>query len=45
VESALFKRGCVRIVGEHATAKSPRERALAFSMAGLGMDLVHVFRT
>jgi hypothetical protein len=31
VERALFKRGCVRIVGEHATAKSPRERALAFS--------------
>jgi hypothetical protein len=33
VERALFKRGCVcvRIVGEHATALSPREGALAFS--------------
>jgi hypothetical protein len=31
VERALFKRGCVRIVGEHATAKSPREKVLAFS--------------
>jgi hypothetical protein len=30
VERVLFKRGCVRVVGEHATAKSPRERVLAF---------------
>jgi hypothetical protein len=34
-KGALFKRGWVRIVGEHATAKSPRaagnERVLAFS--------------
>jgi hypothetical protein len=34
VERALFKQGCMRIFGEHATAKSPRGPLAVTSTSG-----------